>query len=468
MSIKQIRHRIVSACDGACSGNGTDNSPGGWGVAISYGNDIVKLSGYKARTTNNEMELTAMLEALRKIKTLPEVKESSVEIYSDSAYVVGCFEEKWYINWEKNGWINSQKQPVKNRALWEQLIAEYRGALQNFGELHIRKIKGHISSSEAAKWLQKYNQKYGLNMTEQEFENAVKLNREADAIATDAYKNIREDAAAKSETTSEATSEKPSAAICKAVSGTISLAAYEPSDIAEKNEQRLYIIIPAGGSGQRFGEIKQFADIAGTPLLLLTLRNIIKSYSVGNFGPQLAKIVVAMHAEHIPRAEQLLSEFGGMTEIVCGGDSRGASVAAAFERITVLANDADLLAVHDGCRPFVPTNVWARLLKELCDSEIAIPVLPITDTIKSKSSLQNFPREDYIAVQTPQIMTLKAARSIYSHPHISDEKITDDSTLALNLGHQIGCAEGSSTNIKITTKTDALIAAAIAKTEWNV
>ncbi len=113
MSIKQIRHRIVSACDGACSGNGTDNSPGGWGVAISYGNDIVKLSGYKARTTNNEMELTAMLEALRKIKTLPEVKESSVEIYSDSAYVVGCFEEKWYINWEKNGWINSQKQPVK-------------------------------------------------------------------------------------------------------------------------------------------------------------------------------------------------------------------------------------------------------------------------------------------------------------------------------------------------------------------
>ncbi len=102
--------------DGACSGN---PGPGGWGAIVIDDGREAELSGGEASTTNQRMELTAPIEGLR---ALPERR--AVAIYSDSAYVINCFRDRWHERWRQNGWRNSQKKPVENRDLWEALLAE--------------------------------------------------------------------------------------------------------------------------------------------------------------------------------------------------------------------------------------------------------------------------------------------------------------------------------------------------------
>jgi ribonuclease HI len=102
--------------DGACSGN---PGPGGWGVIIIEEGRERELSGGERLTTNQRMELTAPLEGLRSL-----AGRRHVAIYSDSAYVINCFRDRWYERWRRNGWINSTRKPVENRDLWEPLIAE--------------------------------------------------------------------------------------------------------------------------------------------------------------------------------------------------------------------------------------------------------------------------------------------------------------------------------------------------------
>ena len=106
---------IVMYTDGACSGN---PGPGGWGAILIEAGRKRELSGGENPTTNQRMELTAPLEGLRALEG-----RRRVDIYSDSAYVINCFRDRWYERWRKNGWLNSQKKPVENRDLWEALIA---------------------------------------------------------------------------------------------------------------------------------------------------------------------------------------------------------------------------------------------------------------------------------------------------------------------------------------------------------
>src|SRR6266700_6691074 len=100
--------------DGACSGN---PGPGGWGAIVIDDGHEIELSGGEASTTNQRMELTAPIESLR---ALPGRR--AVAIYSDSAYVINCFRDRWHERWRQNGWRNSQKKPVDNRDLWEALL----------------------------------------------------------------------------------------------------------------------------------------------------------------------------------------------------------------------------------------------------------------------------------------------------------------------------------------------------------
>jgi ribonuclease HI len=106
---------VVMYTDGACSGN---PGPGGWGAILIEDGRERELSGGENPTTNQRMELTAPIEGLRALED-----RRQVTIYSDSAYVINCFRDKWYERWRKNGWLNSQKKPVENRDLWEALIA---------------------------------------------------------------------------------------------------------------------------------------------------------------------------------------------------------------------------------------------------------------------------------------------------------------------------------------------------------
>ncbi|MBQ7410966.1 MAG: ribonuclease HI [Clostridia bacterium] len=116
--------------DGACSGN---PGPGGWGAILMYEDIKKEISGAKKDTTNNIMEITAVLEALKLLK-----QECNVKVYSDSAYVVNAFNQGWIENWKKNNWRTSGKDPVKNRELWEELYE-----LTQKHKVEFIKVKGH-------------------------------------------------------------------------------------------------------------------------------------------------------------------------------------------------------------------------------------------------------------------------------------------------------------------------------------
>ncbi len=99
--------------DGACSGN---PGPGGWAAVLLYKDAIKEISGGKPFTTNNEMELTAVVEALSCLK-----EPCHVQLFSDSSYVVNAIHKNWLSSWKSKGWINSQKKTLPNLALWKEL-----------------------------------------------------------------------------------------------------------------------------------------------------------------------------------------------------------------------------------------------------------------------------------------------------------------------------------------------------------
>jgi ribonuclease HI len=107
--------------DGAVSGNGKADAPGGWAyVIIKDGSMIACDSGGELGTTNQRMELTAALKACQAVEAMDPF--ATVKLYSDSAYFVRCFKENWWKNWRANGWKNSKKEPVANQDLWDKLI----------------------------------------------------------------------------------------------------------------------------------------------------------------------------------------------------------------------------------------------------------------------------------------------------------------------------------------------------------
>jgi ribonuclease HI len=101
--------------DGACSGN---PGAGGWGVVMLYNGKKKELSGYDPATTNNRMELTAIIRGLSAIKT-----KTPTTVITDSKYVVDAINKNWITNWQNNNWKNSQKQPVANKDLWQELLS---------------------------------------------------------------------------------------------------------------------------------------------------------------------------------------------------------------------------------------------------------------------------------------------------------------------------------------------------------
>ena len=107
--------------------------PGGWGTILMYKEKQKEMSGGKRETTNNVMELTAVVEGLKSLKF-----PCKVNIYSDSAYVVNAFNQKWIYGWLKNGWKNSNKEPVKNKEIWQELYE-----LTKIHEVTFIKVKGH-------------------------------------------------------------------------------------------------------------------------------------------------------------------------------------------------------------------------------------------------------------------------------------------------------------------------------------
>lgn len=124
------KKQVVVYTDGACSGN---PGPGGWGAILLYNGHEKEISGGEKKTTNQRMEIMAVAQALKVLK-----EPCDVVVHSDSAYVINCFKQRWYVNWRKNGWKNSKGDPVQNRDLWEDLLGEVERHRVTF-----EKVKGH-------------------------------------------------------------------------------------------------------------------------------------------------------------------------------------------------------------------------------------------------------------------------------------------------------------------------------------
>lgn len=125
--------KVTIYTDGACSGN---PGPGGWAAVLLYKDQRKEISGAKKETTNNEMEITAVLQGLKMLKF-----PCDVEVYSDSAYVVNTFSKGWIYNWEKKNWKTADNTPVKNVELWKEILA-----LTRTHKVTFNKVKGHADN----------------------------------------------------------------------------------------------------------------------------------------------------------------------------------------------------------------------------------------------------------------------------------------------------------------------------------
>lgn len=128
-----MNKKVTIYTDGACSGN---PGKGGYAAVLIYENNVKEISGYEEDTTNNKMEMMAVIKALELIKF-----NCDIEIYSDSSYVVDSVEKGWLYGWEKNNWIKSDKKEVKNISLWKELLKYLR-----MYNIKFNKVKGHSTN----------------------------------------------------------------------------------------------------------------------------------------------------------------------------------------------------------------------------------------------------------------------------------------------------------------------------------
>lgn len=125
--------KVIIYTDGACRGNGKEASIGAYGIVLIYNGLQKEIKKSFINTTNNIMELSAVIEALLQLK-----EPCLVTVHSDSAYVINAVNAKWINKWVKNGWKTSTKEKVKNKELWEKLLE-----LIDFHEIKFVKVKGH-------------------------------------------------------------------------------------------------------------------------------------------------------------------------------------------------------------------------------------------------------------------------------------------------------------------------------------
>ena len=164
--------------DGACSGNQFENNTGGWGVVLRYKGLTKEIHGGEKNTTNNRMELLALISALKALKK----KQQNIRVFSDSAYVTNGLRNKWYEKWLINGWKTADKKPVENKELWEELISLLSG---HHVEFYL--VKGHVSPSASERLLQsafaRFAKNNGGHFNIEEFVSILEGNNRADALA---------------------------------------------------------------------------------------------------------------------------------------------------------------------------------------------------------------------------------------------------------------------------------------------
>ena len=173
--------------DGACSGNQNSENIGGWGAILEYGSHRKELYGGELNTTNNRMEMMALLRAFEALK----LEGQTIWVFSDSSYLMNCFRDKWYEKWLRNGWKTAGKKDVENQDLWKALLP--------FLEKHdIRffRVKGHVDPDKKGTDMDKLYRTFldwnGPGFTKEDFLYVTQMNNRADELANQ-WKKDRED-----------------------------------------------------------------------------------------------------------------------------------------------------------------------------------------------------------------------------------------------------------------------------------
>lgn len=173
--------------DGGCSGNQQSENFGGWGCVLEMGEHQKELFGGEANTTNNRMELTAVIEGFKALKR----DGLDIEVFSDSSYVANCFREKWYESWEKNNWRNAARKSVENQDLWKELLALVRKHNVRFF-----RVKGHVNLNSKVtdfdKIYEKFVQWNGAAFSFEDFKYITTMNNKADELANKGIDQVRE------------------------------------------------------------------------------------------------------------------------------------------------------------------------------------------------------------------------------------------------------------------------------------
>ena len=197
-----------------------------------------------------------------------------------------------------------------------------------------------------------------------------------------------------------------------------------------------WAIVVAGGSGERFGERKQYLALAGERVLDWALR----AAAAGADG-----VVVVVPADRAEEPEPPADV------VVAGGATRSASVRAG---LAAVPDDADVILVHDAARPVPVPGVWHRVRAAIdAGADAAVPAVPLADTIRALGG-GTVDRSGLVAVQTPQAFRAAALRSA----HAGEPEGTDDASLVEAVGGRVVVVDGDPANIKITTPVDLSLA----------
>lgn len=226
---------------------------------------------------------------------------------------------------------------------------------------------------------------------------------------------------------------------------------------------KISVIIPAAGLGTRMGRNvpekegtsrKQFMLLNGSPILIHTIRKFVNS-------PKITEIVVALRADDLAWAEDLFSHqgFSKPVRAVEGGETRQQSVENALGTI---ADDVELVAVHDAVRPFVEDEVVAKVIDAAAESGAAIVGIVPIDTVKQvhrNKVRATLPRDRLVLTQTPQVFRLALLRKAFEHARQDLFIGTDESSLVERLEEvEVSVVTGTDRNIKITKPTDMELA----------
>lgn len=220
-------------------------------------------------------------------------------------------------------------------------------------------------------------------------------------------------------------------------------------------------IIAAAGAGTRMASDrpKQFLLLAGMPIIFHTLKPFEQCDSIH-------EVIVVLPAEESAGFLSLAGKYGvrKVARVVPGGATRADSVKRGL--MSIRSATAEIVAVHDGVRPFVTVEEIDATITAARVDGAAILAAPLTDTIKQVSDRRVVKTLDRVGLRralTPQCFRYELLRDAYQRADVSDPSLTDESALVEQLGHAVGIVEGSARNIKITTIEDLAIAETILK-----